>query len=125
MFLSTQLQLSMPVQQPLLLTHAQLPICQTDLDEAAVPPGPEGLHLPSHLVLTADDGPFLVRQEPLRERVVNVHYNRLIPVHLLFEQLLLLLELVHLFQPSRIPLISPDKFPYIVLRNMVGSIRTT
>ena len=72
MFVLAHLGLSVPVQQSLLLAHAQFPLSRRYFDEPAVAPRPEGEHPPRHFIFTAHDHSFLEGEEPLCKRMVNI-----------------------------------------------------
>jgi hypothetical protein len=115
-----QLRLAMFVQQTLLLAHAQLTLLgQPDAHETAIASGAEGVHPPNSLVLAPHNSPLLKRQKPLRKRVVNIDTDDLIPILRIF----LNLQALTLLLPLSLRLYL-DKFPNIILRDMIAGIRT-
>lgn len=108
MLFLADLQLAVLLEQPLVVTHAQLALATADPHESSIPSPAEAVNVPHLFRLRSYHAALLVPEEALCEGVVDVDIDRLVLVLVVGEWELSWLVL------------SLDELPDVVLSNMVG-----
>ena len=108
MLIRTYLQLTMLLEQSFKFTHAQHTFRTAYCYESSVPSLTVTMNLPHFLFFRSDDASLLKAQKSLCKRMVYININKFILIfYFLFSRL------------SSPLLISPNKLPDIILRNMI------